>query len=74
MATPQLDLPHRDDVETPVDEQALCESCPHPTAVHDRIAQRYCEATLQTALTRRCICRGDMIDVEQDVASAHRFP
>jgi hypothetical protein len=25
-------------------------------------------------LTRRCICRGDMVDVEQEPASAHRFP
>jgi hypothetical protein len=78
MATPQLDLPLRDDiekpVETPVYEQPLCDSCPHPPAVHDRIAERFCEATLQMALTRRCICRGDMVDVEQAAASAHRFP
>jgi hypothetical protein len=78
MATPKLDLPVRDDIEKPVevavDEQPACDSCPHPTSVHDRVAQRFCEATQQMALTRRCICRGDMVDVEQAAASAHRFP
>lgn len=74
MPTTELNLELRDHAEASVDENVLCDSCPHPTAAHDRIARRYCEATMRAALTRRCICRGDMIDVEQDPTSAHRFP
>jgi hypothetical protein len=74
MATPKLAVRLRNDLKAPVDENVLCDSCPHPTAVHDRVARRYCEATMRAALTRRCICRGDMIDVEQEPTSAHRFP
>jgi hypothetical protein len=59
-----------------VDAEATtyCSCCPHPVDRHDPIARRYCEATLEMVLTRRCICRGDMVDVEQQPASAHRFP
>jgi hypothetical protein len=74
MVTVKLDAPPRSDVEAPGDESVLCESCRHPTAVHDRVARRYCDATLRMALPRRCICRADMVDVEEDPASAHRFP
>jgi hypothetical protein len=74
MVTVKLDAPHRSDVEAAGDESVLCESCRHPTAVHDRVARRYCDATLRMALPRRCICRADMVDVEKDPASAHRFP
>jgi hypothetical protein len=74
MATTELTLGLRDNAQPPDDESVPCDSCPHPTAVHDRVAQRYCEATMRAALTRRCICRGDMIDVEQEATSRHRFP
>jgi hypothetical protein len=59
---------------TDADASAYCSCCPHPVERHDRVARRYCEATLHRVLTRRCICRGDMVDVEQEPASAHRFP
>ena len=36
---------------------ATCDVCPHPAAAHDRIGQRFCDATLTGALTRGCICR-----------------
>jgi len=35
---------------------AMCEVCGHALAAHDRIAQRYCEATSHNALSRTCIC------------------
>jgi hypothetical protein len=56
------------------DATTYCSCCPHPVDRHDRVARRYCEATLHMVLTRRCICRGDMVDVEQEPASGHRFP
>jgi hypothetical protein len=34
----------------------LCDVCGHALTAHDRIAQRYCEATAQNALSRTCIC------------------
>ena len=36
---------------------ATCDVCPHPAAAHDRIGQRFCDATLTGAMTRGCICR-----------------
>ena len=36
---------------------ATCDVCPHPAAAHDRIGQRFCDATLAGAVTRGCICR-----------------
>lgn len=59
---------------TDAEPTRYCSCCPHPVDLHDQIARRYCEATLHMALTRRCICHGDMVDVEQQPASAHRFP
>jgi hypothetical protein len=56
MPTTALNLEPREHVEPPADENALCDSCPHPTALHDQVARRYCEATMRAALTRRCIC------------------
>jgi hypothetical protein len=37
-------------------EDATCSVCPHAVGAHDRIAERYCHATLDNALTRGCIC------------------
>ena len=37
-------------------ENATCSVCPHTVGGHDRIAERYCHATLDNALTRGCIC------------------
>jgi hypothetical protein len=33
-----------------------CMACGHPSDRHDRIASRYCEATIVSALTRGCVC------------------
>jgi hypothetical protein len=51
-----------------------CSACPHPQNVHDPTALRYCAATPQLAIARSCICQGDMVDVEQQPNTAHRFP
>jgi hypothetical protein len=53
---------------------ALCGSCPHPMHVHDAISLRYCAATSSTALTRGCICRGGMADLDQAAPVVHRVP
>ena len=37
--------------------EAACDMCRHPTANHDPIAARYCDATRANALSRGCICR-----------------
>jgi hypothetical protein len=34
-----------------------CASCPHSQDEHDATALRYCAATLNTVLSRGCICR-----------------
>lgn len=60
MPTTELNLDPQDRAEPSVEENAVCDSCPHPTPAHDRVARRYCEATMRAALTRRCICRGDV--------------
>ena len=36
---------------------AVCDVCPHATAAHDRIGLRFCQATLDGALSRGCVCR-----------------
>ena len=33
-----------------------CDVCGHPLETHDRIAERFCRATLEHALARKCIC------------------
>jgi hypothetical protein len=40
----------------PVAAADACDVCGHPSAGHDRIAARFCEATQQNALSRGCIC------------------
>jgi hypothetical protein len=42
--------------ETPPAEQSMCMACGHPVADHDAIARRYCNATIEHATTRGCIC------------------
>lgn len=34
-----------------------CEVCGHVLSAHDRVATRFCAATLHSALTRGCLCR-----------------
>ncbi len=36
---------------------ATCDVCPHLAVSHDRIGQRFCDATLAGVVTRGCICR-----------------
>jgi hypothetical protein len=33
-----------------------CMACTHSGAEHDKIARRFCDATVERALTRGCIC------------------
>lgn len=40
----------------PHDAAPGCAACPHPTADHDAVAERYCRATVTSALDRGCIC------------------
>ncbi|HEY3717707.1 MAG TPA: RGCVC family protein [Jatrophihabitantaceae bacterium] len=37
-------------------DSEMCDVCGHALALHDRVAVRYCEATLQNALSRTCVC------------------
>ena len=43
-------------IQTEAREREECMACGHGPERHDRIAQRYCDATVSGALTRRCIC------------------
>jgi hypothetical protein len=38
-------------------DRADCMACSHSPDTHDKIALRYCDATVARALTRGCICR-----------------
>jgi hypothetical protein len=40
----------------PGGDSEMCDVCGHASALHDRIAERYCEATLHNALSRTCVC------------------
>ena len=35
---------------------AECAVCPHPPKFHDRIAARYCAATVAAKASRGCVC------------------
>jgi hypothetical protein len=35
----------------------VCDVCPHDLERHDTIGRRFCQATLDGALTRGCACR-----------------
>jgi hypothetical protein len=62
----------RERVQPPSGAGTVCDSCPHPLAIHDCIALRYCEATRRMVLPRRCICPGDAIDAKPNPTSAPR--
>lgn len=38
-------------------DPADCMVCGHSPGAHDKIARRFCEATIANALPRGCICR-----------------
>jgi hypothetical protein len=42
----------------PVDDEVAggCAVCPHPGEFHDRIAARYCTATVAGKFSRGCVC------------------
>lgn len=44
-------------VDTPAAAAPGCAACPHAQADHDAVSQRYCQATVTSALTRGCVCR-----------------
>jgi len=35
---------------------AGCAVCPHPWSAHDRIAARFCTATIAGKFSRSCVC------------------
>ncbi len=37
-------------------DPSMCDICGHALRFHDRIAERYCQATLNNTLSRACIC------------------
>jgi hypothetical protein len=37
-------------------DATMCDVCGHALTAHDRIAERYCQATMHNALSRTCIC------------------
>ena len=41
---------------TTTENQDSCDVCSHGLDVHDRVADRFCQATRSNALTRSCIC------------------
>jgi hypothetical protein len=45
-----------DEQLAPVGEPKVCDVCGHVLARHDRIAARFCDATLHNALSRACVC------------------
>jgi hypothetical protein len=45
-----------DVTETDTTETAQCAACPHPLASHDRIAMRFCTATVSESHSRGCVC------------------
>jgi hypothetical protein len=63
MATSRLDDAVIADVDEVTDAQSAggCSACPHPVATHDAIAARFCAATLQMALDRRCVCPDEVV-------------
>lgn len=42
---------------TATEPVAECMACGHSAGEHDRIALRFCDATVEGALTRGCVCR-----------------
>jgi len=43
--------------EADLPDHADCMACDHSPDTHDKIALRFCNATVERALTRGCICR-----------------
>ncbi len=37
--------------------EAACMACEHPLEEHDTIGLRFCNATVEKALSRGCVCR-----------------
>jgi hypothetical protein len=59
---PDTDAPNNGTPDTGAPKQAApvpgaCMACGHPTDDHDKISLRYCDATVEHALTRSCICK-----------------
>ncbi|HET9140383.1 RGCVC family protein [Actinophytocola sp.] len=46
---------------------AECAVCPHPWDFHDRIAARYCTATISGKFNRGCVCTAytDAAEIQQ---------
>ncbi|MGQ0837261.1 RGCVC family protein [Actinokineospora sp.] len=57
MATTELN-PSDTVQDTEDDMTGACAVCPHPWAAHDRIAARFCTATIAGKYGRGCVCAG----------------
>lgn len=54
-ATTELQAPT--DASGKAQTGVACMACGHPMKSHDRISSRYCDATIEHATTRKCICQ-----------------
>jgi hypothetical protein len=43
--------------DAPTLNDPVCDVCAHPVSGHDAIGLRFCDATLNGAISRGCICR-----------------
>lgn len=55
------------------DAVVICDACPHPQDLHDAMSLRYCAATIRAALSRGCLCQGELIDHGHLRKSGHPF-
>ena len=62
----QLDVDVRAGIET-------CAACGHPNDSHDATARRFCAATANLGVDRRCVCSDDALNGSQHATSSHRF-
>ncbi len=57
MSVTTADRPDLRDAHAPAAPAAGCGACAHPEAAHDAVGQRWCRATVASALDRSCVCR-----------------
>jgi hypothetical protein len=84
MSTARLSATHDDLDEAGLDETDptaadlpagvdTCSACRHPRESHDATSLRFCAATTNLGVDRRCICRVENLNGAQQAASSHRF-
>ncbi|MEU4804243.1 RGCVC family protein [Actinosynnema sp. NPDC023587] len=50
-------IPNDVKIDTEAGGEDRCTACPHPLSSHDALGERFCAATVSSALDRACICR-----------------